>query len=201
MGRVAVIGGGISGLAAAHRLIELAAAAAMPIRVALFEAGPRLGGVIQTERIGNCLVELGADSFITNKPWAIDLCRRLGLEDRLISTDPKYRQALVLRNGKPVRGAGRFPADGAGENLAGRHARPFSVRWASCEWVWSAGSRHARTRWTKAWPRLFAGGWDARRSSGSSSRWWPASTRPIPKNSVSGRRFRDSWKWNAGTAA
>lgn len=102
MRRVAVIGGGISGLAAAHHLIELAASAAMPLRVALVEAGPRLGGVIHTERIGNCLVELGADSFITNKPWAIDLCGRIGLKDRLISTNPKYRQALVLRKGKPA---------------------------------------------------------------------------------------------------
>jgi len=102
MGSVAVIGGGISGLAAAHRLIELAAAAQAPIRVALFEAGPRLGGVIHTERFGDSLVELGADSFITNKPWAIDLCRRVGLEDRLISTDPKYRRAFVLHNGRPA---------------------------------------------------------------------------------------------------
>lgn len=102
MESVAVIGGGITGLAAAHRLIELAAAASMPLRVALFEAGPRLGGVIQTERIDDCLVELGSDSFITNKPPAIELCRRLDLEEHLIPTDPRYRQALVLRNGKPV---------------------------------------------------------------------------------------------------
>src|SRR5580698_9251932 len=102
MESVAIIGGGITGLAAAHRLIELSAAAERPIRVALFEAGSRLGGVLHTERINDCLVELGSDSFITNKPGAIELCRRLGLEDRLISTDPKYRQALVLRKGKPV---------------------------------------------------------------------------------------------------
>ena len=74
----------------------------MPLRVALFEAGPRLGGVIHTESLADCLVELGADSFITNKPWAIDLCHRLGLADRLLSTDPRYRQAVVLRNGNPV---------------------------------------------------------------------------------------------------
>jgi protoporphyrinogen/coproporphyrinogen III oxidase len=102
MESVAVIGGGITGLAAAHRLIELAAAASMPLRVALFEAGPRLGGVIQTERIDDYLVELGSDSFITNKPPAIELCRRLHLEEQLIPTEPRYRQALVLRDGKPV---------------------------------------------------------------------------------------------------
>jgi oxygen-dependent protoporphyrinogen oxidase len=100
--RIAVVGGGISGLAAAHRLIELASGSNLKLRVSLFESGPRLGGTVHTTRIGDCIVELGADSFITNKPWATDLCTRLGLADRLIATDPRYRQALVLRRGKPV---------------------------------------------------------------------------------------------------
>ncbi len=100
--RVAVVGGGISGLAAAHRLIELATEAGTNLRVELFEAGSRLGGAIWTERIGDCLAELGADSFITNKPAAIELCRRIGLEQRLIATEAANRQALVLRRGKPV---------------------------------------------------------------------------------------------------
>ncbi len=99
--RVAVIGGGISGLAAAHRLVELAGPTGA-LDLTLFEAGSRLGGVIHTERTGDYIVELGADSFITNKPAAADLCRRLGIEDRLIGTDPRYRRALVLRGGKPV---------------------------------------------------------------------------------------------------
>jgi oxygen-dependent protoporphyrinogen oxidase len=100
--RLAVIGGGISGLAAAHHALELAEKSRQTVEVELFEAGPRLGGVICTERIGDCLVELGADSFITNKPAAIELCHRLNLEDRLIPTDAAHRQALVLRRGKPV---------------------------------------------------------------------------------------------------
>jgi oxygen-dependent protoporphyrinogen oxidase len=100
--RVAIIGGGITGLAAAHRLQELCQQANRPLELTLFESGPRLGGVVGTCRIGDYLVETGADSFITNKPWAVDLCRRLGLEDRLIPTDPAYRRSLVLHNGKPV---------------------------------------------------------------------------------------------------
>jgi oxygen-dependent protoporphyrinogen oxidase len=52
--------------------------------------------------MGEYRVELGADSFITNKPWAVDLCRRLGIEDRLIPTDARYRRSLVLRHGKPL---------------------------------------------------------------------------------------------------
>jgi oxygen-dependent protoporphyrinogen oxidase len=99
---IAVIGGGISGLAAAHRLIELKQDFHKSFRVELFEAGPRLGGAIQTERIGDSIAELGADSFITNKPAAVELCQKLGLGDRLIGTDPAHRQALVLRRGKPV---------------------------------------------------------------------------------------------------
>lgn len=100
--RVAVIGGGFSGLAAAHRLQELCARDQFPLDLVLFESGTRLGGVVGTRSIAGYRVELGADSFITNKPWAIDLCRRLGIENRLISTDPSFRRSLVLRNGKPV---------------------------------------------------------------------------------------------------
>jgi oxygen-dependent protoporphyrinogen oxidase len=100
--RVAVIGGGISGLAAAHRIIELAQTTQASVRLGLFEAGSRLGGAIHTERIDKCVAELGADSFITNKPAGIELCRRLQLDERLIGTNPAHRQALVLRRGKPV---------------------------------------------------------------------------------------------------
>jgi oxygen-dependent protoporphyrinogen oxidase len=99
--RIAVIGGGLSGLTAAFRLRELANAQNRPISVTLFEASNRLGGVMGTESIGGYTVELGADSFITNKPYAISLCRRLGLESELIPTDPACRGALVLRNGRP----------------------------------------------------------------------------------------------------
>ena len=100
--RVAVVGGGLSGLAAAHRLHELCTAAQQPLDMTLFEAGPRPGGVMGTRDIAGYRVELGADSFITNKPWGVSLCRRLGLEDRLIATDPVYRRSLVLRKGKPL---------------------------------------------------------------------------------------------------
>lgn len=98
--RIAVVGGGITGLAAAHRLIELARAANRPIDLVLYEGSDRLGGVFGTRRVGESVVETGADSFITDKPWAIDLCRRLGLEPRLISIDPRYRRALILHRGR-----------------------------------------------------------------------------------------------------
>ena len=100
--RIAVIGGGLSGLAAAHRLIELTGKSAS-VETTLFEASPRLGGIVGTLQIGDYLVDTGADSFLTNKPGAVGLCKRLGLEHRLVATNPRYRGAHVLYDGRPVR--------------------------------------------------------------------------------------------------
>ncbi len=97
-----MVGGGLSGLAAAFRLIELSAEAKRPLELTVIESGRRLGGIIETRRIGQYLVETGADSFITNKPWAVDLCERLGIAGQLIPTDAAFRRSLVLRNGRPV---------------------------------------------------------------------------------------------------
>ncbi|MBC8288906.1 MAG: protoporphyrinogen oxidase, partial [Planctomycetes bacterium] len=100
--RIAIIGGGITGLAAAHRVLELAADKSQPVELTLFEATSSAGGVAGTRCIGDYLVETGADSFITNKPAALHLCERIGLADELISTETTYRGSLVLRKGKPV---------------------------------------------------------------------------------------------------
>ena len=88
---VVVMGGGISGLAAAHRLTEIGRAGPSEFRVTLLEASDRLGGVIATERTGDLLLELGPDSCITDKPAALRLCERLGLAERLVAP----------RNGRP----------------------------------------------------------------------------------------------------
>lgn len=98
---IVVIGGGLTGLAAAHRLQELAQQDARTIRVVLIEASGRLGGLVGTIRIDGELVETGADSFITNKPWGVDLCRRLGIEDQLIQMDRQHAGLYVLRAGRP----------------------------------------------------------------------------------------------------
>ena len=82
---IIVIGGGISGLAAAHRLTELGRTGSVDLRVTLLEASDRLGGVIATEHTREFLLELGPDSYITDKPSALRLCERLGLADRLIA--------------------------------------------------------------------------------------------------------------------
>lgn len=93
---VAIIGGGISGLAAAHRLLELNP----NIRVTLFEGSDRLGGVLGTIRRGPYLIERSADMFTTREPWALDLCRRIGFADQLVGTTAANRRAFVVRRGK-----------------------------------------------------------------------------------------------------
>ncbi len=93
--RILVIGGGITGLVTARELRRNGVA------VTLLEAGPRLGGKIGTEVIDGFLVERGPDSFLTQNPAAVDLCRELGLGDALVAPRPPstiyvwYRGKLV----------------------------------------------------------------------------------------------------------
>jgi oxygen-dependent protoporphyrinogen oxidase len=102
--RIAVIGGGIAGLAASHRLLELGAARGIPLDLTLLEAGPRLGGTIATERAGDpgraCVIEAGPDALLAAKPWGLDLCGRLGLSGRLIGTQPASRRTFVAHRGR-----------------------------------------------------------------------------------------------------
>ena len=96
---IIVIGGGISGLAAAHRLTELSRTGSTAYRVTLLEASDRLGGVIATEHAGNLLLELGPDSYITDKPAALRLCERLGLADRLIAPQQGSLKLYTVHRG------------------------------------------------------------------------------------------------------
>ena len=66
----------------------------------IFEASGGLGGSLHTVRRDGFLVEQGADSFITNVPWGLDLCRRLGLADELIGTNSQGRRAFVVHRGR-----------------------------------------------------------------------------------------------------
>jgi protoporphyrinogen/coproporphyrinogen III oxidase len=89
---IAVIGGGIAGLAAAHAAIEAGA------RVTVFEAGSRLGGVILTTPFaGHPAIDEGADAFLARVPWAVDLARKVSLGDSL--TSPAVGKAAVWWNG------------------------------------------------------------------------------------------------------
>jgi oxygen-dependent protoporphyrinogen oxidase len=101
MKRIAIVGGGISGLAAALALEERRRGGE-PLGYAVYEAGPRFGGVLVSEQVDGCLVEAGPDSFLTEKPWAADLCRRIGLEDQIIGSNDLDRKTYVLVNGRLV---------------------------------------------------------------------------------------------------
>ncbi|MGH7873014.1 MAG: protoporphyrinogen oxidase [Candidatus Binatia bacterium] len=100
MKRIIVIGGGIAGLAAAHRIVELNNEQSLGVDVLLLEASGRLGGSIATERIGDFLIEAGPDSFISEKPWALRLCERLGLTSRLVSTQAAYQKIYIVHRGQ-----------------------------------------------------------------------------------------------------
>lgn len=97
--RLVVVGGGITGLAAANRAVEQAGT---DVEVVLLEAGARLGGVIATEHRGPFVLEGGPDSFISEKPEAIALCRRIGLEDQLLPTNDANRRTLIVSGGKLI---------------------------------------------------------------------------------------------------
>ena len=94
--RIAVLGGGIAGLAAAHRLIELEP----KCQVTVVEAGPRVGGVLSTRHEDGFQVEQSADNFITTIPWGIALCKRLGLAEQLVETNPAVRRTYVVHCGR-----------------------------------------------------------------------------------------------------
>src|SRR5579863_7133853 len=100
MTRIAIVGGGISGLSAAFALEPHRRAGALTYT--LYESSPNLGGVLRTEHIDGCIVEAGPDSFISEKPWAADLCRAVGLGDQLIGSNDADRKTYILVGGKLV---------------------------------------------------------------------------------------------------
>ena len=66
----------------------------------LIEAGAALGGKIVTVERDGFVVEAGPDSFLTQKPWAVELCRELGLEGSLMGTNEESRKVYILWKGK-----------------------------------------------------------------------------------------------------
>ena len=97
--RVAIIGGGISGLTTAFYL-EQERRRGAPLSFTVFEAESRFGGVIQTERVNDCVIEAGPDSFLSTKPWARELCDDLRLSSQLIGSRDDTRKTYVLIGGR-----------------------------------------------------------------------------------------------------
>lgn len=97
--KIIIVGGGITGLAAANRLRELKEENNIDIDFKIIESSNRLGGNISTLNHDNLLIEEGPDSFITAKPYALSLCKRLNIENELIHTSQSNRNTLVYLNG------------------------------------------------------------------------------------------------------
>jgi oxygen-dependent protoporphyrinogen oxidase len=101
MKRIAIIGGGVSGLSAAYALEERRRAG-VEVEYVLYESSARFGGVLVTEHVDGCIIEAGPDSFLTEKPWASDLCGKLGLADQLIGSNDADRKTYILVRGKLI---------------------------------------------------------------------------------------------------
>src|SRR5438093_4509633 len=93
--KLVIVGGGITGLAAAHRAVEVARERSTALDLTVIEARARLGGTIATERAGGFLIEAGPGSLLSEKPWALALCRRLGPGDPPVRTGGRVRNAFV----------------------------------------------------------------------------------------------------------
>ncbi len=105
---VVIIGGGISGLSAAWYLQQQAQNSGPAISYTILESSDRWGGKILTEQVDGFtevpfVVEAGPDSFLTQKPWALQLARELGLAERLLGTNDRMRNVYVLHRGKPLK--------------------------------------------------------------------------------------------------
>jgi len=97
--KVVIVGGGVAGLATAHYIRTLAQAGQRPIECTVLEEASRSGGKIRTVHEQGFFMEAGPDSFLTEKPWGIDLCRELGIGDELLPCDEDKRMFFIRHRG------------------------------------------------------------------------------------------------------
>src|SRR3989338_8856849 len=100
--KVAVIGGGISGLVCVFKLLELKEQNKKDFEVLLFEKEMRLGGTIETLEKDGFTLERGPDSFISEKPWGVELCNKLGIQNEIIGTRNENRKSFIVRRKKLI---------------------------------------------------------------------------------------------------
>ncbi|MDY6863226.1 MAG: protoporphyrinogen oxidase [Thermodesulfobacteriota bacterium] len=98
--RVIIIGGGIAGIATAYYLKRHLVKSGKKFEIILIEKEDRWGGTILSLRDKGFLIEGGPDCFITEKPWALNLSKEIGLEKRLVGTNDDNRQIFILSGGK-----------------------------------------------------------------------------------------------------
>ena len=97
MRRIVIVGGGIAGLSAAYYMSK---DVQEPVAISLLEASKYWGGKLVTERQDDFVIEGGPDTFIVTKPWALDLCRQLGIDGRLKGTNPEHKNTYILHTGR-----------------------------------------------------------------------------------------------------
>ncbi len=98
--RIAVVGGGVTGLAACHFLEKRARETGSPLDITLLEGSPRWGGAVETTRHGGALMEYGPDCFLSSKPEAKELAEALGIEEEILGTNPEHRRSFILKREK-----------------------------------------------------------------------------------------------------
>ncbi len=98
--KIVIIGGGISGLATAYSLEEMAKKEGKSVSITLLEKKNQIGGNILTERENGFLIEGGPDCFLSEKPWAIKLTEKLGISDKLLCTNDEYRKTYIFWKGR-----------------------------------------------------------------------------------------------------
>jgi len=90
--KLIIIGGGIAGLSAAYH----AQKKHPELEIILLEADSHWGGKIITDRVDGFVIEGGPDTFLATKTWGVELCKELGLSERLHGTNPKAKNTYVL---------------------------------------------------------------------------------------------------------
>jgi oxygen-dependent protoporphyrinogen oxidase len=128
MTRIAVIGAGISGLAAAYAIEREAAAAGIAVETVVLEKEPRTGGKIWSIREEGYLCEWGPNGFLDNKPMTLELCDRLGIRGRLLRSDDNARKRFIYSGA----GLHRLPENGPSFLKSGLISWPGKLRLA-CE--------------------------------------------------------------------
>jgi len=127
MTRVAVIGGGISGLAAAYAIERLAADQNLDVQTLIIEKEQRCGGKIWSRQEEGYLCEWGPNGFLDNKPTTLELCEILGISQQLLRSDDNARKRFIY-SGKKLH---QLPENGPSFLKSGLISWPGKIRLAA----------------------------------------------------------------------
>jgi len=100
MKQAIIIGGGISGLSTAWLLGRQAQESGIPLQITLLEKETQVGGKIRSVRENGFTCEWGPNGFLDNKPQTLELCRALGIEDRLHRSNDNARKRFIYSEGR-----------------------------------------------------------------------------------------------------